>query len=194
MYLKLGPGAHIVGIDVSAEQLDRNSTIHERILGDVQSFPLDPAAFDVVICWDVLEHLARPRAALDNLAQALRPGGLLVLGGPNPLSLKGLATWVTPYWLHQLWYRRSGAAPAEHAPFKTYRRIAAIPQVIVRWGRMCGLTMQYMTLYESPLQREFLARLGVPAPKWQMTSRKIRTLTRGTVDPSATDFMLVVKR
>lgn len=40
--------------------------------------------FDVVAMWHVIEHLRNPRQVLAAAAAALRPGGVVVLGAPNP--------------------------------------------------------------------------------------------------------------
>ena len=42
-----------VGLDISKEQLERNSALQEKILGDVQSHSLPKEEFDVVVCWMV---------------------------------------------------------------------------------------------------------------------------------------------
>lgn len=47
--------------------------------GDVQISPLSSGAFDAIVSWSVFEHLPESRAALSNLCQALRPGGVLYL-------------------------------------------------------------------------------------------------------------------
>src|SRR5437764_1287309 len=63
-YVAFGEHAHVVGLDLSAEDLARNDGLDERIVGDVQAYPMPQQSFDVVLCWDVLEHLRRPRQAL----------------------------------------------------------------------------------------------------------------------------------
>jgi SAM-dependent methyltransferase len=52
---------------------------HTEVLGQ---------AFDVVTSQDVLEHVDEPRAFLDELAQGVKPGGLLVLGTPFADSVR----------------------------------------------------------------------------------------------------------
>ncbi len=94
----------IAGLDISADQLERNQYADETFLGDVQTFELD-RQFDVVVSIFVLEHVDDPEAALDNMLAWTRPGGLLVLAVPNALSVKGLVTKFTPFWFHHLAYK-----------------------------------------------------------------------------------------
>ena len=44
--------------------------------------------FDIVTMWDVVEHLREPWKELEDLLQALRPGGWLMLSTPNAASLR----------------------------------------------------------------------------------------------------------
>ncbi len=50
-----------------------------RIIGDAQALGVADAAFDVVLCTEVLEHLPEPQRALDEMFRVLRPGGTLLL-------------------------------------------------------------------------------------------------------------------
>jgi SAM-dependent methyltransferase len=59
---------------------------------------LEPASFDAVVLWHVLEHLEDPDAALDRARGWLRPGGTLLLGVPNIAGLQ--ARIGGPRWLH----------------------------------------------------------------------------------------------
>jgi SAM-dependent methyltransferase len=121
--IEIPPDAHVTGIDISEEQLARNMSLDDKILGDLQSYPLPEDKFDLAICWDVLEHLDDPEAACRNMWSALRANGLLVLGFPNSRSVKGLVTRFTPHWAHVQAYRRVFGMPeagtGDHAPFPT---------------------------------------------------------------------------
>ena len=55
--------------------------------GFVEQADLASQTFDIVCAWHVLEHLAEPRAALERLRTALRPGGHLLLEVPNVASV-----------------------------------------------------------------------------------------------------------
>jgi 2-polyprenyl-3-methyl-5-hydroxy-6-metoxy-1,4-benzoquinol methylase len=132
--------AHVVGIDVSQTALAKNEMVAEKILGDLQTYPLAPASFDVIICQDVLEHLPHPKQALENMSRALRPGGEIVIAVSNPCSLKGLITKFTPHAFHVFVYRRGYFGyrfvddPA-YPPFKTYLRWSIRPAALGRFLR-----------------------------------------------------------
>ena len=88
-HIELGDRARIVGIDISEEQLARNDRLDRKILGDVQTHDFAPECFDLIVCWDVLEHLPEPERALRSFARASKAGGVILLALPNVFSLKG---------------------------------------------------------------------------------------------------------
>jgi SAM-dependent methyltransferase len=51
--------------------------------GTLEEVALDPGGLDVATMWHVLEHIPEPRAALERLHAALRPGGTLAIEVPN---------------------------------------------------------------------------------------------------------------
>ena len=87
----------LVGIDIDAEQLAHNDRIDQKICGDLQTFPLPISEFDLVTCIDVLEHLRYPEKAIENMRSSLKPGGYLMIAGPEPYSYKGFVAKYTPY-------------------------------------------------------------------------------------------------
>ncbi len=63
-----------------------------------RAFPWRDAAFDVVVCEQVLEHVDDPAAAVREIARCLRPGGLLVAGVPTfPPGVAWLRDRVAPH-------------------------------------------------------------------------------------------------
>lgn len=49
---------------------------------DLKHQSLEPGRYDVITCFDVLEHIPNPLASLRQIRNALRPGGLLFLFAP----------------------------------------------------------------------------------------------------------------
>jgi 2-polyprenyl-3-methyl-5-hydroxy-6-metoxy-1,4-benzoquinol methylase len=145
--LSFGEHVRLVGIDISEKQLARNTVLHEKIAGDIQSYEFPPDSFDAIICWDVLEHLSQPELALRQFAHAIKPGGLVILRLPNVLSLKGLVTKFLPYTFHVLAYRHfygdKNAGKSDTAPFKTYLRFRISAEAIRKQGAQLGLQTAY---------------------------------------------------
>ena len=71
--------SHLVGLDIDGELLDvaraAASTV-ELVRADVRQLPFGNAAFDVVIDFGTCFHIARPDAALGEIARVLAPGGM----------------------------------------------------------------------------------------------------------------------
>jgi len=87
-FLALLDGAYeAYGLDISdyaIAQARRILPSPERLQqGDVTAGVPFPEPFDLITAFDVAEHLADPAGALARLAEALRPGGLLVLELPT---------------------------------------------------------------------------------------------------------------
>jgi ubiquinone/menaquinone biosynthesis C-methylase UbiE len=57
-----------------------------------EDLPLPSAAFDAVVCWDVIEHVRAPEAVLREIARVLRPGGAALVTVINRRA------WVDPHY------------------------------------------------------------------------------------------------
>ena len=69
----------------------------ECILADGQNLPFAAESFDLVLCSEVLEHLANPEQAVAEFARVLCPGGRLVVTVPNWYSTWGVARKVAEF-------------------------------------------------------------------------------------------------
>ena len=58
----------------------------------------EDSGLDAVVLWHVLEHLDDPRASLERVRAWLRPGGVVLVGVPNPASVQ--AALAGEGWLH----------------------------------------------------------------------------------------------
>ncbi|HEY7650332.1 MAG TPA: class I SAM-dependent methyltransferase [Methylomirabilota bacterium] len=96
------PTWRVVVADNEARILDRARRIKERLglynlmVRDVDlRAPCDDKAFDIVVCADVLEHIEEDDLVVKHLAQALKPGGILIVTSPSvpqPRHL-GIVAW-----------------------------------------------------------------------------------------------------
>jgi SAM-dependent methyltransferase len=91
-------GWEVAGIEPSAAQARHacealSLAVDQRSLEDAE---LPVATFDVACAFHVVEHLPAPRADLERLRAALRPGGALFVEVPNAQSI--LARRLGPGW------------------------------------------------------------------------------------------------
>jgi 2-polyprenyl-3-methyl-5-hydroxy-6-metoxy-1,4-benzoquinol methylase len=79
--------ASVVGVDISEAALSlARSTVTDGVtleLGDVTALSHADDSFDLVVCFEVIEHVEDPERVLDELSRVLRPDGLLLLSSPN---------------------------------------------------------------------------------------------------------------
>lgn len=78
------PGVEsVVGLDPSAEALAHARTRHDfpLVRGSALDLPFDDGAFDVVTCFDVLQHVpvGEDLRAVSELRRVLRPGGIALV-------------------------------------------------------------------------------------------------------------------
>jgi SAM-dependent methyltransferase len=153
---------YITGFDISQKQLDRNIYLNKKILGDLQKFDFERDKFDLIICWDVLEHLPKPKLALDNMSKALKPGGLMVLKLPNLMSFKGLFTRFSPHSIHVLYYKlvykQPNAGKDDTGPFKTFLKFAVAPNSLKRYAKSRGLKVVRFELMDVSDEPYFFIR------------------------------------
>jgi SAM-dependent methyltransferase len=75
--------------------------------------------FDVILCADVLEHMASPEAALEAALEAVAPGGVMVASIPNVRHWRAV---VWPLLRHGTWtYSERGILDRTHLRFFTRR-------------------------------------------------------------------------
>ena len=149
-HFKFDASVYAVGVDISQEELDKNTVVHEKIRGDIQKCALPEQEFDIVICWMVLEHLPNPKEALQNLFRAVKPQGLLILGFPNLPSIKGLVTKLTPFWFHEMFYRYMKYS-SRHFP--TYLRLAILPRRVAQFATENCFSVEFNKLIEGAVTK-----------------------------------------
>jgi dolichol-phosphate mannosyltransferase len=74
----------LIGMDILLPKLRFLRDRHSRLVqGDIFALPFPDAAFDAVICSEVIEHIPDRPSLFTELTRILRPGGTLILGTPD---------------------------------------------------------------------------------------------------------------
>jgi len=89
-------GAAVIGIDrIAPDPVNRGGALFAR--ADLRGLPLRERSFELIVSFQVIEHLDDPAPYLDSIARLLEPHGLAILTTPNVLLSDG----VNPYHVHE---------------------------------------------------------------------------------------------
>lgn len=122
-------GAEASGFDVSARAVELARRRHPDCEFAVASaedlpWPVEPGSVDVVVAFEVIEHLLRPRRLLEGARAALTPGGALALSAPYHGRIKNTALSLAAF-------ERHFAVEGDHVRFFTDR---SLRQLLVQTG------------------------------------------------------------
>ena len=80
--------AHVVSIDISEEAVAHASAAYPMKNVEFQCMPAEQIpfsdnSFDVIVCFELIEHTRDHIAVMNAMRRVLRPGGILILSTPN---------------------------------------------------------------------------------------------------------------
>jgi SAM-dependent methyltransferase len=118
----------LTGVDVDEVALNMRKNVakdlDEIIVGDLRTVRLPDSTYDVIYCSYVLEHIKGAEGVLANFVRWLKPGGIIIIQIPDPYSVKGFVTRITPHWFHIFFYRYvaglKNAGKPGYAPYPTH--------------------------------------------------------------------------
>ena len=155
--------AHVTVVDIDEDQIRNNDYAQEAILGDIQTHRFPPNSFDLVICYNVIEHVPDVEAALLGFCESLKPNGLILIGAPNPQ--------IAVRRRHQIFAAlvpRLVLSPRARRQERRPARLCAVPDPFPSAGHACriskplpeqhGLQTIYRKQYESPRYPEMRRR------------------------------------
>src|ERR1700688_3122070 len=188
--------AHVTVVDIDPYQIRNNDYAHEIILGDIQTWRFAPGSFDLVICYNVIEHLPDVEAALSGFCESLRPGGLVLIGAPNPRSLSGVVTKYSPHWIHVWFYRhirgQREAGLAGHPPFPTFFHPLVTLSNLEAFANAHGLEVIYRKEYQSPRFPKMRTHKPALAALLDATAVVMNVLLPGKVDVRRGDYHVIL--
>ncbi len=114
-------GCDVTGIDISREAIAYGREKYGDIKLDVfaaQALPYDDDSFDIVLSFDLFEHIAEIDKHVSEVARVLKPSGCYLLQTPNKYSNAIFETLSRK----SLKWRR--AHPSLHSPGQLKRRLA----------------------------------------------------------------------
>jgi SAM-dependent methyltransferase len=97
--LQAAGAKRVVGVDISPEAIDyaRAHYAGEFDIADIHKLPFADSSFDLVVCFEVIEHIDQQSLAIAELRRVLRASGILAMSSPN----QGIYPKGNPYHLHE---------------------------------------------------------------------------------------------
>jgi len=127
-----GHAGYRAGVELStvaAKSANRHAD--EVVMASIEDeLPFAPDSFDVVVCADILEHLADPASGLDTAARLCRPGGVVIISVPNVANWEARLRLLRGVWR----YEATGLFDSGHLRFLTQATLLAMV-------RECGLVI-----------------------------------------------------
>ena len=127
--LKLdGKKFRLTGVDLDKDALEIRKNVRkdldEAIHGDLRTIEFGDRKFDVIYSAFVLEHIEGAEEVLLRMISWLKPNGIIIIEIPDPDSVKGFITRMSPHWFHVFYYRyilgiKTAGHPG-HGPYRTY--------------------------------------------------------------------------
>jgi len=146
-------GAHVLGIDLAAEvlavaelhALQTELRVEYAAIAAEELARQRPAAFDLVTCMELLEHVPDPAASVAALAAAVKPGGDVIVSTLNRKPAAFAVAIIGAEYVAQVLPRGT------HEYLKFIR-----PSELARWARAAGLEIKDLTgIGYNPLSRSF---------------------------------------
>jgi SAM-dependent methyltransferase len=194
----------VVGIDIDSEQLKHNDKLDSKIQGDLQTYELPRNAFDIVVCVDVLEHLPYPERAVANMSGSLKPGGYLLVAGPELYSYKGLVAKYTPHSMRHLIFRLVTGRPAQELRrihgngqifIPTYLRPVCSRRNLVVAGKRYGLNVVFEKGIDGYSRSELLRPIYKPfLGAVNLLTGLVEAVTGGRINLLLADFVVLMKK
>ena len=189
--------AHVTVVDIDEEQLQRNKYAETKILGDIQTQAFARDSFELIVCYNVIEHLNAPDQAINHFFHALVPGGLVFIAAPNPESFSGWITRMTPHWFHVQFYRvlgyKDAGQPGRH-PFPTVFHRIVSPSALVDFCRKIGFNVLYFQKYKGMVYENMAQRSPVLGSLLNMTVQLANALILWRKDLRNGDYHIVLER
>jgi len=146
-------GARVLGIDLAPEvlavaelhALEAGVSVEYAAVAAEDMARQRAAAFDLVTCLELLEHVPDPAATVAALAAAVQPGGHVVVSTLNRTAAAFVVAIIGAEYVARVLPRGT------HEYLKFIR-----PSDLARWGRAAGLQLRDLTgITYNPLTRSF---------------------------------------
>jgi SAM-dependent methyltransferase len=120
----------VVGCDISHEAIEYARRVYgaskagglrvEYSESDCLALPFPSARFDLVVAFEIIEHLENPRAFLKEMERVLGPDGILIVSTPNRLYYTEERGEINPFHRHEFTFDEFDGSLQAHFQHRAY--------------------------------------------------------------------------
>ena len=93
---------YVIAVDISSEAISYARQSYPQpgihyLIANCSRLPISTGSLDLVVCFEVVEHLNEQQQLLEETARVLKPDGLLVISTPNRLYYTEERRELNPY-------------------------------------------------------------------------------------------------
>jgi hypothetical protein len=140
-----------------------------------------------------LEHIIGAEGVLENFVKWLKSDGMMIIQIPDPYSVKGFVTRMTPYWFHVFFYRHvrgfQHAGEPGHGPYPTHYDAVVSRHGMREFCRAHRLAIQAEFGCGWRTQGQGLTRIAI-----EVVQRLISLLSFGTLSSRHDDITYILLR
>lgn len=121
------------GVDISPEAVDWANQKYRRpgltyVCGSATEIPIPcESAFDLVVCFEMIEHIADHHALLREVKRLLKPEGLLIISTPNKAVYSDAPHYQNPFHVRELYVSEFQQLIGNYFPYASYMGQRAHP-------------------------------------------------------------------
>lgn len=175
----LGPDARnvrLINLDLGLKDLQKNPGVL-KVCADAEMLPIRANQVDAICSEHVFEHFAAPERVLAECLRILKPGGHLVVSGPNGRSYIALAARFTSMkWHNAVRYLKSNGGRNYVDGFPTFYRFST-PRAMRRLALSVGFSVDAIERFVGePCYTTFLPVLHVLFIAYHLVLEGLRPL------------------
>ena len=100
--------SHVTGVEIDKITIEKARIKYRSpnisfLQGSIENIPCNSSGFDVVICFETLEHTVDHEKALNEIKRVLKPEGVLVISTPDKYYYSDIRNYKNPHHLKELY-------------------------------------------------------------------------------------------
>lgn len=185
------PASYVIGMDIAPDAIAFAASRYQApnlryVVGDALAFPFARASFDLIVAFEVIEHLKNAQQAVERVRRLLKPDGMFIVSTPNrDVYSEGHEEPWNPYHVQEFSLPEFEALLSPYFPYvQIYGQSHAVGSLV--WGDsvLNDVGVRLDLVGNQPLSRaEFLIAVcssdkrSVQTPRlWLMEVQDLRTI------------------